>query len=298
MNDVPGVKTCTRCGVEKPNTGDFFVVHKSYPGGLRPDCKECRRKRYNPKRVPPRETGKKVCSVCGEEKNVTEFYAKNTTSDGRTAHCKECSKELKRKKNENRTPPEGALRKCCKCNSIFPLTTDYFYSNKQSKYGFDYECKECSKNRRREWTRNNPDKNAAKSRRYRKANPEKVLERNRSYAARHREKIREYHNQWAKDNPDKRRLYRTAIRAKRAEAEGTHTIAELKTQYDSQEGRCYYCQKEVSFEEAHADHYIPLARGGSNYIENIVIACPLCNQRKSAMMPDDFIRRGIIDESA
>jgi len=41
----------------------------------------------------------------------------------------------------------------------------------------------------------------------------------------------------------------------------------------------------------HADHRTPLARGGSNAIDNILPACAPCNLRKSRMTEPEFRAR-------
>lgn len=44
---------------------------------------------------------------------------------------------------------------------------------------------------------------------------------------------------------------------------------------------CRYCGVQV--ENPHCDHVIPVARGGSNHLDNLVTACPACNLSKHAM---------------
>jgi 5-methylcytosine-specific restriction endonuclease McrA len=39
------------------------------------------------------------------------------------------------------------------------------------------------------------------------------------------------------------------------------------------------------------DHRVPLARGGANSIENILPACPRCNQRKALLTEGEFRAR-------
>ncbi|MBZ5623051.1 MAG: HNH endonuclease [Acidobacteriia bacterium] len=36
------------------------------------------------------------------------------------------------------------------------------------------------------------------------------------------------------------------------------------------------------------DHYIPLSKGGTNFPDNIVLACWPCNNRKRAKLPSEF----------
>jgi 5-methylcytosine-specific restriction endonuclease McrA len=50
-------------------------------------------------------------------------------------------------------------------------------------------------------------------------------------------------------------------------------------------GACAYCGSKVLIE---IDHRVPLTRGGSNLIENIIPACRRCNRRKGTMTEEEF----------
>jgi hypothetical protein len=50
--------------------------------------------------------------------------------------------------------------------------------------------------------------------------------------------------------------------------------------------RCYYCNEIVS--NGHVDHLVPLSRGGSDDLTNLVWACPSCNAAKSDMTAKEF----------
>lgn len=43
---------------------------------------------------------------------------------------------------------------------------------------------------------------------------------------------------------------------------------------------CFYCEKPLIYEEATLDHVVPLSRGGTNNITNLVICCKVCNKAK------------------
>jgi len=71
-------------------------------------------------------------------------------------------------------------------------------------------------------------------------------------------------------------------------AEGTHTAADVRVQYDRQRGLCRWCGRRVTWAEKQVDHVMPLALGGSNGPENLAIACLRCNSSKGAKHPKDW----------
>lgn len=51
--------------------------------------------------------------------------------------------------------------------------------------------------------------------------------------------------------------------------------------------RCHYCRTALTEETSTIDHRIPLARGGSNLPDNLVLACVPCNRDKADAMPKE-----------
>jgi len=76
-------------------------------------------------------------------------------------------------------------------------------------------------------------------------------------------------------------------RARAISADGDHTAADIRAQYERQHGRCYWCGVKVG-KKYHVDHVTPLCKGGSNGPENIVVSCTHCNHSKGAKHPMDF----------
>lgn len=56
-----------------------------------------------------------------------------------------------------------------------------------------------------------------------------------------------------------------------------------KAIYERDGGRCRHCGGPVHPQEIwHVDHFIPLAKGGTNDLENLVLSCIRCNLEKAA----------------
>jgi 5-methylcytosine-specific restriction endonuclease McrA len=67
-------------------------------------------------------------------------------------------------------------------------------------------------------------------------------------------------------------------RARRVQAKGHATQAQIDARVAYYGGRCAYCRGPYE----HIDHAIPLARGGTAWPSNLVPACADCNFRKKA----------------
>lgn len=159
------------------------------------------------------------------------------------------------------------------------------------------------------------DKELVRNKAYREANAER--ERVKRKAAWAKERLlppeKRYSHQWRQKNKAKmRRYWRTAReralaknprfyadeamarRARKFGAAGRHTKDEWKKLIVEFRYRCAYCGVDGTLTE---DHLVPLARGGSDFIENIVPACRDCNESKGARDTLTFIKRRVRDKS-
>lgn len=48
--------------------------------------------------------------------------------------------------------------------------------------------------------------------------------------------------------------------------------------YDREQGKCFFCGKELTFEEATLEHLLAKIHGGNNTLHNTTIACSECNR--------------------
>lgn len=132
-----------------------------------------------------------------------------------------------------------------------------------------------------------------KVRAWRAANPEKKRVQNARDRQVRREQRQAYDRSWRKANPDKcreqsrrskpRRMAKILqenrnYRARKAGAPGQFSVADMRRLLSRSGGRCFYCPQLATT----ADHVVPLSRGGTNFIGNIVPACRTCNSSKNA----------------
>ena len=79
-------------------------------------------------------------------------------------------------------------------------------------------------------------------------------------------------------------------RALKRNSTGSYTKDQVDDLLLKQKGRCANCGKKVN-SDYHADHIVPLSKGGSNDIYNIQILCSNCNLRKYSTDPIVFAQR-------
>jgi 5-methylcytosine-specific restriction endonuclease McrA len=183
--------------------------------------------------------------------------------------------------------------------------------------------------RSRQWYVAHPDESNTRSRQWRAAHPDEVRAASREWAEKHPEKSRAIKHKWASTNRDKIRIkdfnWRGANQDKviiyshnrraRINGNGGRLPANVeKILFERQGGLCFYCQTELYESRAfyylgvrihertkpHIEHLIPISppHCGPNTIENVVLACPKCNLKKSAKTAIEFVNDATLDTGA
>jgi len=196
------------------------------------------------------------------------------------------------------------MKRCNKCGELMPATSEFFHRRvKGNDNLLRSTCKECRAQEfvaynaahpekmraiRLKWNANHKERKRMQTQRWASKNLEKVREQNRRYKAINQDKVREWRHEWESRNPEKQHAKKANYRARQAGASGTHTAADIELIRRTQKGRCWYCGADLSKTGENVDHRVPLSRGGSNAPENLVIACPTCNVRKSNKLPHEW----------
>lgn len=194
-----------------------------------------------------------------------------------------------------------AVKQCTKCGETKPLSE--FYKHPQCRFGVEPTCKLCRDAKNKAWFLKNKEAHNKRSTENYHKNKERHAERCKAWAIANRDKMRAYVKKYyaankekeavrrlkyEQQNPAQMKVNRATRRARKLGAVGSHTKAQVLSLLDRQRGRCAACKK--TLKQYHADHVIPLARGGTNYIENIQILCPSCNSKKHAKDPIVFMQ--------
>lgn len=133
---------------------------------------------------------------------------------------------------------------------------------------------------------------------------EVAQQRARDYAKSHGAEAVARVRAWRKANPEKSKAARRAAyarapwkwlfhgrnrRAKLAGAAGNHSRSEILDRLKEQCGLCAYCLRSMG-DDFEVEHVTPISRGGSNDIDNIVLACPGCNNSKNDRTILEFLQ--------
>lgn len=145
--------------------------------------------------------------------------------------------------------------------------------------------------KQRVWHTQNPERKKLVSRRYTDKNRDRLNAKSRAdrLTPEKKEYMRRYATRHRTNNKALYLTYSHNRRARKMGASGTHTSAEWSALLAEHNGCCAYC--EDSMARMTRDHRIPLSRGGSNDIKNILPACGSCNSSKNALTEDEFRRR-------
>ncbi len=237
----------------------------------------------------PQDVPTKTCTTCGQEKPATaEYFTRYKASkDGFRSQCKVCKKladDAYREANREKERQRG--RKYYDANREKVRARNNNWNKEHRQRMTEYQ---------REWRAENEEEVKEKARIYRQLKHDRYAELTREW----REANRERYNAWQRKhraaNRQKSRFmgtyYQRRRKARKQAAEGTHTPEEIQQQYQRQKGCCYYCGEKVG-NNYHVDHIVPLSRGGSNDISNLVIACPTCNLRKHDKLPHEWPEGG------
>lgn len=157
-------------------------------------------------------------------------------------------------------------KRCSRCGEIKPVSE--FGKDRRNKDGLLIYCKSCKRKI-----------NASQSE-YRKEYMKRYLVTYQK-SPEYRERERKYAQEYRKLHPDKNAEYSAKYRATTKEHGGEITDEDIRECLEFFNYECAYSGVPLS-SEYQTDHVIPVSKGGTNTIHNIVPCLPVINLRKSS----------------
>ena len=247
----------------------------------------------------------KKCSRCGEIKQLTYFGKDKSTKDGHARWCKDCRREYNRATAEqnrhrarewyyaNLERAKESRRRWRQANREKDLANKrtWYYSNREKVLEHN-----------RQWRENNKERKKDRDKRYYQVNKNRIRELQRKYREENKDQYRVYFENWKAENSERYkeaytlwrkkheelvRAYKRNYKARKKHAEGTHNGRDIERLYVKQGGKCFYCGTKLN-DVFHVDHKVPLSRGGSNFPNNLALACPTCNLQKNDKTAEEY----------
>ena len=171
----------------------------------------------------------------------------------------------------------------CSCNKI--------YKSKTKEYRKEYYLKNKDKinEQRRKKYYSDPLKYKEQSKKSHALNREKRIKKQKEYYIDNVEYFKDKNKRYRDSNKD----YILLKNQKRKNLLKSKNIpqSEIESLLNLNDYKCFYCKIIVKRGiNLHLDHKIPLSRGGSHSIDNLVPSCKTCNLQKGTKTDEEFIK--------
>jgi len=236
----------------------------------------------------------KICNKCKIKKQLIEFGNSKQYKDGKSYYCKECEKKTNdeyRIKNSEKIKLHKKKNYEKNKEQIIKKSKEYYYKNKEViiervKIYYSANKSKIKKSAKKYFKENMKLIQCRDRKRYRK-NKKVVLERRKEYYSKNKEKITKYKKAYSQTEKGKA-ISRNKTNKRRAKYKNGDVTTDELLQLYARVKKCYWCEKKLSKNKIHMDHYVPLSKGGLHTISNIVLSCPRCNLSKNAKDPHKF----------
>lgn len=243
----------------------------------------------------------KICIKCNVSKELDEFDTRPDSVDGYKNICKICRRAYMNEYNKNppiKTTIEEGMKYCGGCNTI--KSKNDFGKKQSNKDGLQSRCKTCKKRNDDVWLVKHPGFFEA----YRKSHKEEIKKYNEIYGKENKdiiavkskervenrteeekEKIKIRQHNWYINNKDKAYEGKTRRRARAVGVDENYGRKERKITMAAFNYKCYNCNSE---EKLCIDHHRPLIKGNALTLNNAVVLCKICNNKKFDKDPEEF----------
>lgn len=280
VDNILLVRVCTKCGIEKPQTNEFFAKLKSGRAGLASQCKACANAYIKALRASDPAYSSKVAKRY-REKNLEKVRAADRERNARRSDYQRAKSAEWRRLHPEHVKEVQRRWQMRNVEAVREYRLDY--RQKNNKRISEYL---------RKWYLANREYAIDYARRARLSKPELISAGKAAYYRKNKEQLLQKSRAWRRANPQKHRLSNQKRYARMATGEGL-SAGIIQKLLLLQKGRCACCgEKLVKY---HLDHIMPLALGGRHEDSNMQLLTPSCNSKKGAKSPEQFAKeRGFL----
>jgi len=259
------MKKCSKCGVEKQATNEFFLKQKAGKHGLRAHCKSCEALYYQENKERIAEHRKQHHQ---DNKERIAERKKNYHQENKEFFVEYRKQYRKNNKEHIKEQKKQHYQK----NKEYIIERTKQYSKKNKEYISE---------RGEQYRQNNKEYISEYTKQYYQNNKEYIAEHLKQYYQNNKEHIAERYKQYCQENPEKIAIKSQRRRAKKKELDSTLTFEQWEKIKKDFNNKCAYCGKEKKLEQ---EHFLPISKGGEYTHNNIIPACRNCNSGKGNKM--------------
>ena len=247
----------------------------------------------------------KTCSKCSESKSAFDFAKASHHKDGLSSKCRPCVAAYDAARRA--ANPEANKARCAEYleknrEKNRSASADYYAKNKEA-LGIKakaYGAKHADRYRANasKWYADNRDRAKVAHAAYYETNKEAFKDASALRYAANAEVVKLKTAEWRKANPEAKRIHNQNRRARKNYGVGGKLSKGLaENLFVLQKGLCPCCDQPLG-DNFQYDHIMPLALGGLHVDENIQLMRAVCNNKKGAMHPDEYMRRRKVELNA
>jgi 5-methylcytosine-specific restriction endonuclease McrA len=281
------LQKCRVCGSEFSLIPEHWHREPKAKSGLKTTCKTCASERAkqwredNPERYRSNYLGRKRSP---EFRRAEYESSRGKRREYFRRYYEQNGEKLRERQREYKAQNREAINKR-KMEAYYSIDPEVRRAKSAAQYAANRE-EQLAKHR--EYYRANAERIKLAVREYNAANLDAKRDRDSAYREKNRGRINATNRAWKAANPEHVRALVARYEARRRAATGRITAKDVRAQYETQRGTCFYCQRSLAHAQFHVDHFVPLSKGGTNEPENIVLACPRCNLSKHDKLPHEF----------
>lgn len=229
-------------------------------------------------------TTTKRCPQCRRALSRDRFARCESRHDGLNGYCKDCMKarrELTKERDalrqqqwhrENKERVSHKRKLYCEQNKERIATLNKAYRDSHQDQLREYF---------KTYHRTNRAKKCAVSKAHYLANKPLHLAKAKKRRENNKAQVAAYFRRYDQERPETHRTAKRNYKARKKRAQGSFSPVQWLAKCSYWGWTCYLCHAPLTPSTVHAEHRIPLSRGGTNWIANIAPSCVPCNLSKN-----------------